>query len=180
MSSSVKLSSKTISTGNFEVNFNYFSCGTKVDRPCSLNALVRRSIESSYDWAFLQVYEEVFPNGLTLGPYVDVDPLNPVIVPFYSASLLSVWSGKFSDEPFDNHNCSWKLKMYTLFCEVDTLGQQNFPINWKYYKKFGVFWGFKKNLPNKPQCLTLKRMTVNEIGDKFRALTNKFSGLSLL
>ena len=108
---------------DLEVEFVTWKPTLSKVRPCGLCVNVKRVNGRNSDWAFLQSYEEVDANGNTNRLTLDNDKSNQYSFPFYSASQLSPWSGRYSDAPLDNIPAGGSLLMYTSFCEVNLNGQ---------------------------------------------------------
>ena len=67
-----------------------------------MGKLEREEYPTEAEWAFLQSYEEVDENVNTNILTIDNERGNQYSVPFYSASQLSPWSGRYTDPPLDN------------------------------------------------------------------------------
>ena len=87
---------------DLEVEFVTWKPTLSKVRPCGLCVNVKRVNGRNSEWAFLQSYEEVDENVNTNILTIDNERGNQYSVPFYSASQLSPWSGRYTDPPLDN------------------------------------------------------------------------------
>lgn len=162
---------------NLNMELEYFESDNCSGRPCGLNIKVAGNGKN--DWAILQVYEEIYQNGICYGPFLDNDKCSSVAAPFYSASRCSPWSGQYADQPADRFTCDGRLTMYTSVCEVDLNGKSNQPDWWKYHLLYSITWGFEKKVPNNVTCLPLKRQTSLDQLSKFQIITSIFPNISI-
>ena len=163
---------------NLEVEFVTCKPTLIKGHPCGLCVNVKRVNGRNSEWAFLQSYEEVDANGNTNGPTLDNDKSNQYKVPFYSASQLSPWSGRYSDAPLDNIPAGGSLLMYTSFCEVNLNGQPTDASKWIYKMLCNVKWGFKKsNLT--PTCIKPVELQTGMMKQKLGPVFIAFPGISV-
>ena len=163
---------------HLEVKFVTYKPASTTGRPCGMCASARAIDGSSSEWALLQSYEEVDGNGNTNGPILDNDKNNQYNVPFYSASQLSPWSGRYSDAPLDNIPAGGSLLMYTSFCEVNLNGQPTNASKWNYKMLCNVKWGFNKS-KLKPICINLVELQGSIMRQKLDPVFVTFPGISI-